>query len=411
MGDGLFADHVSVRARAPILHGHGALSQVVAGCLFITYTGLLEPLGVSQVLPYVRGLAWRGYRMAILSFEKEVHGSDRFARTRRLLDQEGIAWHALRYHKRPPVLSTVLDVASGVMAGRRASRSVRFVHARGHVAALIAFSLWKLSGVPFLFDHRGRMADEYADAGIWPAGGLLYRLTERWEQRFIRHAARTVVLTERLRAALGPYADRSVVIPCAVDLSAFRPRERGVPVNFDLVYAGSWSGLYLGQDILRFFEVYRKLRPDARLLVLVPRPTDLRAAPRGVELRVAAPEEVPALLRSAGAGLSLRRPGRAQVAASPVKISEYLASGLPVVTSPGVGDLDKLVPQRRVGIVLPGFSEDDMRRAGEDLIALQEEGLEVGRRCRVLAEERYGLDAAIETYDQVYRAILAGGNS
>jgi hypothetical protein len=38
-----------------------------------------------------------------------------------------------------------------------------------------------------------------------------------------------------------------------------------------------------------------------------------------------------------------------------------------------VGDLDKLVPQRRVGIVLPGVSEDEMRRAAEDLIALKEE--------------------------------------
>ena len=38
--------------------------------LYLSHTGLTEPLGRSQVLPYVLGLARRGWDFTILSFEK-----------------------------------------------------------------------------------------------------------------------------------------------------------------------------------------------------------------------------------------------------------------------------------------------------------------------------------------------------
>ena len=38
--------------------------------LFISYNGMLDPLGQSQVLPYLRELAKRGVRFTLLSFER-----------------------------------------------------------------------------------------------------------------------------------------------------------------------------------------------------------------------------------------------------------------------------------------------------------------------------------------------------
>ena len=38
--------------------------------LFISYNGMLEPLGQTQVLPYLRKLAQRGVQFTLLSFEK-----------------------------------------------------------------------------------------------------------------------------------------------------------------------------------------------------------------------------------------------------------------------------------------------------------------------------------------------------
>jgi glycosyltransferase involved in cell wall biosynthesis len=354
------------------------------------------------VIPYARALARVGHGVTILSFEKDPEDPAVAPLAGRLATY-GVSWTALRYHKRPPVLSTTYDVFAALLAAFRAlRRGTGLIHARGHVPALVAEIVRVLGGTPYLFDHRGLMAEEFADAGIWRRGGFLYRLTSRMEDRFLRKAAAVVVLTAKYAAELS--RPRVTVIPCAVDLNRFHPPARSVERPFDLVYAGSWSGLYLAQEMLHFFEACRRLRPAARFLVVVPKGTTLGSLPEGVEACNAAPAEVPALLRQARGGVSLRRAGRAQIAAAPVKVSEYLASGLAVVSSPGVGDLDEVLVARRVGIVVPRFDVAALEEAARSLYELVDD-TELGDRCRRLAEERYAVEAAADAYDAAYRSI------
>lgn len=375
--------------------------------LFVTYTGVLEPLGRSQVLPYVLGLAEKGHAMTLLSFERGSRSAER-RQVATALERRGIDWISLRYHKHPRVLSTACDVALGLAATLR-RRRIELIHARSHVPALVADIARTLRGTPFLFDHRGLMADEYADAGVWSRGSWLHRMTERFERRFLRTSRKTVVLTDAYRRELGE-PERVFTIPCAVDLARFRPARSGEGRPYDLVYSGSVTGLYLLRDTLLFFDAYRTLAPEARLLILTAsRPPGVDQP--GVETRQSSPEEVPGLLRQARAGLSFRAAGRAQIASSPVKVSEYLASGLPVVSSAGVGDLDELLPGNQVGVVLPDASQRALQLAARRLRELLIDGDAVTERCRRLAEERYDLAAAISAYDGLYRTILAGGEA
>lgn len=380
------------------------------GRLFISYTGLLEPLGASQVLPYVRGLARRGHRMYLLTFEKKSATQWDRRRLAIKLQDDGIHWSARRYHRRPAILSTVLDVVIGVLWSFVVivRHDIEMLHARSHVAALVAEIVRRLIGKPYIFDHRGLMAEEFADSGIWKRGGICYRLTAACERMFVKNAAGVVVLTEALAETYRGTIRHLEVIPCAVDLDVFRPASPSEKRPFDLVYAGSWSGIYLCEETRRFFEAYKRIHIEGRMLVVTTEARLFDNPPQhGVEFRAARPEEVPELLRMARAGISLRRQGRAQTAASPVKISEYLATGLPVVSTSGVGDLDSLIESKRIGVVVRSLSIEDLTSAAASLTNLLKDK-HVVERCRRQAEVRFSLSAAIERYNCIYEKATCG---
>jgi hypothetical protein len=143
---------------------------MMQGVLYISYDGMLEPLGQSQVLAYFKRLA-ADRRIHLISFEK----SDDWANTpeRQRIAQDiaaaGIVWHPLRYHKRPTAVATAWDIACGITLGLWLVLRYRLalVHARSYVPAVMALALKRLTGVKFLFDIRGFWADAMVVSGLY----------------------------------------------------------------------------------------------------------------------------------------------------------------------------------------------------------------------------------------------------
>jgi glycosyltransferase involved in cell wall biosynthesis len=257
--------------------------------LFISYNGMLEPLGQTQVIPYLRELAQLDVHFTLLSFEKSGAFTDEGRRTCRELQQrlreQGIDWHWLRYHQRPSLPATIYDVMVGV---RYASRLVRenkieLVHARSYIPATIALALRRKFGIKMIFDVRGLMAEEYVDALHWPQGGLRYRVTKAVERRVFSAADGIVTLTERIWPIIKEWdglQGREVhheVIPCCVDLSVFQfdqtrraelRSELGLNERFTFVYSGSLDGWYLTEEMADFFGSVIRKQHDAHLLWL-----------------------------------------------------------------------------------------------------------------------------------------------
>ena len=143
--------------------------------LYICYFGLREPLVQTQVLPYLRELARGGVGVSLLTFEPDMSrvwdaGSTSESRAR--LKDEGIDWHALPYHKRPSAPATVYDILAGAWKAARLVRGQRVdvLHARAHVPMAMAMLAGKFTACRTVFDVRGLMAEEYAEAGVWREG-------------------------------------------------------------------------------------------------------------------------------------------------------------------------------------------------------------------------------------------------
>src|SRR2546423_687283 len=389
--------------------------------LYLCYFGLREPLVQTQVLPYLRRLAASGVDVSLLTFEPELKRrwtAEQIEEERRKLAREGIRWHRLTYHKRPSLPATAFDILAGALFAVRLARRERIqvLHARSHVPMAMALAARALTRCRTVFDVRGLLAEEYEDAGVWRAGSLPFRAIKRLERAGLRRADRVVVLTRRMREWLDERglaeASKVEVIPCCVDFSRYRGGEdEAKSERFEVVYAGSVTGLYLLEEMARFFLAVRALSPGAFFRVLTKSDAEETAARlRGAGLRegdfrgeAGRADEVPRVLRRARIGGSLRNATFSHIAPSPTNIPEYLAAGLPVVSNAGIGDTDELIERERVGVLVREFDDESYASAAEEVLRLTEEP-SVAARSVETARKFFDLETVGgRLYRNVYR--------
>ncbi len=410
--------------------------------LLITYDGLLEPLGNSQVLPYVHALADDGVRTRVLSFEK-ASDLDDASRTHELRDRlaaRGIEWTPLRYHKRPRVAGTLLDVVVGALTAIRMARARRFhiVHARSCVPGLIGCSLKFFFGARFVFDMRGFWPEERVEMGLFRPQGLLYRLSKRCERFLLGISDHVVVLTESAKAILRDHeanarmvARRAVrekpitVIPCCTDLERFHPTpadrelksELGLGDKLVIGNIGAVSKRYMLLEMFRFAFHVKSHRPDTRFVYLTRQDESLvrtlakEAGLRDEDLLVASvdPSDIPRWLSTFRLGVFFLRPSYAAKASSYTKLAEFLACGVPVVTNTGVGDVDKILGANRCGVLVPGLTEADLKTAARQALTLldgDDVPADTRASCRATAEKYFALEDGARRFLSIYRSLV-----
>ena len=71
---------------------------------------MTDPLGQSQVIPYLSGLSKLGYSFSLISCEKKENYDANKSKIEKILLDNNIQWYPIQYTKKPPILSTLYDV-------------------------------------------------------------------------------------------------------------------------------------------------------------------------------------------------------------------------------------------------------------------------------------------------------------
>jgi glycosyltransferase involved in cell wall biosynthesis len=328
--------------------------------LYLSYDGLTDPLGQSQILPYLQGLSALGHKITIASFEKSNRFAAEESNVRGICERANIEWFPFRYHKNPPVLSTIFDLIQLRRKAIALTRDFKFdiVHCRSYLTPLIGFILKKKFGVKLIFDMRGFWADERVEGGLWNIDSLFYgkifRFFKKKEREFLMNADRVVVLTHAAKTLIDSWELKTKVsvIPCCVDLSLFNPdniseQERQnlrKKLNFKsddfvLVYLGSIGTWYLYDEMLDYFQKIRKSIPNAKFLFLTPDHTKV-SQERDITALSVARAEVPLYISISNASICFIKPSFSKKGSSATKMAEVLAMEIPVLTNSGWGDVD-----------------------------------------------------------------------
>ena len=248
-------------------------------------------------------------------------------------------------------------------------------------------------------------------------GGLLVRPMQRWRDRLCEAADLIVTPSAAILPPRTPAA-KVLELEWGADTVRFRPGATGplpfiVPGGTVAVFAGafrSWHGaIHLARAIRRCRE---RGRTDVSALFIgdgpeLPAVRQEAAGLDGIVFAGAVPHELmPAALAAAHIGVApfdvaAHKPLSLGFYWSPLKIFEYMASGLPVV-APAVSRIPRLVEHGREGLLYDPADPDALATALEQLSDVQLAG-QLGAAARSRAERDYSWRAHCEALDRAFR--------
>lgn len=391
--------------------------------LYISYDGLTDALGQSQILSYLARLSSPALRFVVLSFEKPDNYQKNAAYVSEVVKGADITWKPLWYHKKPPVISTLKDIYTGIRTAKALQKTYGFdvIHCRGYISGLIGRAV---KGPKLIFDMRGWMADERKDAGAWnrPLYRPVYRYFKSLEKKLFREADYSVSLTHAGKTeivAKGYSSPEKVgVVPTCVNLDVFKPydpvlkeqmREKlGIPLQSKvLVYSGGIGENYEVGRMIKIFLGFLSVYPDGFILILSkdPAPENFLGQLHGagiqkVLVKSVTYREVTDYLRTGDAGMIFYTPAYSNIGRSPTKLAEYWASGLPVISFENIGDLEMIFQKYPLGGVI---CKEDLSDVAARVAELQF-GNE--RELRQYAMDYSGLEKGIKFYSKVYDKLI-----
>ncbi|HEX8515662.1 MAG TPA: glycosyltransferase [Bacteroidia bacterium] len=402
--------------------------------LYISYDGMTDPLGQSQVIPYLQGLSELGHEVILISCEKKARFEKLYSKISELLRLSGINWHPVSYSP----LSSILSKQLNLRLIEKKSREICLeekpyaVHCRSYMAALIGLKLKRKYGLKFIFDMRGFWADERIDGQIWsrsnPIHNLLYKYFKKKELEFISNADFTISLTENAKSEIlswDVFRKKPVniaVIPCCADLEHFSAKKENKEADpnrdtlgfkaSDLVisYLGSIGTWYMLDEMLDFFKCLSAEKPNARFLFITPddaghilekaRRKNIQAA--NIRVVEASRDLVPYYLGLSQISLYFIKPLYSKKASSPTKTGEILSMGIPIITNSGIGDSDRILSESGTGLLVREFTELEYTRIIRQIDVFL--GTDKTKFVNA-AEKHFSLENGVRLYDSVYNSI------
>lgn len=402
--------------------------------LYLSYDGITDPLGQSQVLPYIEGLSREGIAFTLISFEKPAAYQKSGVALAEKLKKSGIEWIPLKYTKKPPVLSTIWDVFKMYRTSKKliTGKNYDVVHCRSYISALVGEKLKKKFGLKFVFDMRGFYADERVDGHIWnlanPLYNAIYQYFKRKEKAFLATADYVISLTEKAKGIIHTWEDIPnqpipiEVIPCCADLDLFSPtridttlqaelRNRfGLNGNeFVLSYLGSVGTWYMLPEMFDFFKVLLERRSDARFLFITTDNAEhlyKTATEKGIskDRIIVTPAErskLPSYLALSSWSIFFIKPVFSKSASSPTKQGEIMGVGIPHVCNGGVGDVDEIMQQAKAGELITDFTHKNYLSAVNHML----ESAYSSTLLNQAAHKVYSLTTGVNRYAAVYKKL------
>jgi glycosyltransferase involved in cell wall biosynthesis len=382
--------------------------------LFISWDGTQTSYIKSLFLPIFRNLKEKyDYNFHIIQFTWS--GSNETLELKSFCEQNGIAYKKIKVFRKQAslgLLKAIFFQSRQVLKYIKAN-DIDTVMPRGTTSAMIFNSISSKAKVKYLYDADGFSQDERVDFGSWTSLSFKYRIYRDSEFKAIHKADGIIVRSSEAanilsaRAGSGFKAGKITVINNGKDPSDFtiKPQSELLSKGLKFIYVGSIGPQYKLDNMLSIYQSAFEKDNTSSFTILTGNQELVReklsrystAFCKSVILKKVDPSDVPSYIAESDVGFALREANFSMKGVAPIKLSEYLLCGIPVIASKGIGDSETYLQNTKAAFLL-GYHDECKIDEIISWCTIVKSNVEIRKEARAVGLKYFNLNQTVELY-------------
>ncbi len=297
------------------------------------------------------------------------------------------------------------------------NNSIGILHARSFTPALISLIIKILYGtnIRFIYDNRGLFIEEQVYTGKWSENSLKVKISRKLEYLILKNSDKIIVVSDQFRNYLSEKYNKLF----DHKITVIRNRTVITPIKYkdDIKQNKKVTGIFSGSgarwqnipELNNMIKTASEVFPDIEFKIFTYRdayqhsendPINLST---NVKLYNLEPAEVKKEMLTGDFGILLRQKVQLNKVSSPLKFSEYLSCGLPIILSEGIGDTEEIINKYGVGVIIRDKDYIDALTRLQELL----KNSDIKKKCHLVAEIEFNIVDSFNEYNRVYKEIIS----
>lgn len=300
---------------------------------------------------------------------------------------------------------------------------IHIIHAHDRISAYYATLLKKVLKIQLIYDIHGVSIEEAIYSKRLKKNTCLHKKLNEREHHIVKNAYKIFCVSDKMRDYVCSKYDADIskflITPTSVDTSLFsyskeiKIRSRSslcLKNKFVVLYMGHANSWQLTEGLVSLFKIVREKKDNAHFLILTDKRElyenkfkKLRIGKEHYSICWVEHEIVPDYAIAADMAVLIRDQSIINRVSAPVKFGEYLALGLPVIVTKGIGDTSDIINKHHVGTVLEDLSLKEIQAGVENILSLiHKNGFKLSERCNAVAKNFLSIEVSINKFISVY---------
>ena len=404
---------------------------MIKNVLFLVDGSINDPILHSQGIPLLKELMTYNYRCILVSFENKEYFSPKSNDGNIISKQNNSGFiHIplnLKYSKIVPNWITFFTHGTIKILKIIKDYKIDILHCRSLFPALISLiiKLFFNPDLKWVYDNRGVFVEEEIEKGHWARASFKVTLIRNLEKKILIKCDNIVVVSKAFQKHLISCYARSIlnienkIIVISNKTKLLNNTFKGKINHFKnhqkiiAVYSGSMAVWQNVDELFKIFQTIEEKFPQIQCKIISYDFDSFILSAKSksflkdhINIVRVSPEEVQNQLLECNFGILLRKKNLINEVSSPIKFAEYLAAGLPVLVSDGVGDTEEIINKYKVGVV----THENYENSLISMLKLLEDK-NIYERCLELAQTEFNIKDAIGKYKNLYDNLCSNTSS